>query len=148
MAEAICDIKGIHINPTMLKIFLKCKGIEKTIIITDSYVTPGCEKNKKFNMPNGIEFYAKNGVNYQSKSGHITGSAMTMDLSVRSMIKHTGIGLKEAILMSSFNAAKIIDLHYRKGSIEVGKDADIIAIDEKINIFATIVEGEMIYNRL
>lgn len=148
MAEAICDTKGVHINPTMLKVLLRCKGVDKTIIITDSYMTPGTKKGKKFHMPNGTEFYVKDGVNVQTKSGQITGSAMTMDLSVKSMIKHTGVDLKDAVLMASYNPAKIIGLQNRKGSIEVGKDADIIAIDNDINIYATMVEGDIVYNRL
>ena len=148
MAEAICDTKGIHINPTMLEVLLRCKGIDKVIIITDSFMTPGTEKGKKFYMPDGREFYVKDGVNVQTKSGHITGSAMTMDLSVRSMIKHTGIPLRDGILMASYNPAKIIGLRNNKGSIEVGKDADIVAIDEDINIYATMVEGDIVYNRL
>ena len=148
MAEAICDTGGVHINPTMLKVLLRCKGIDKTIIITDSYMTPGTKKGKKFYMPDGREFYVKNGVNVQTESGHITGSAMTMDLSVRSMIKHTGIALKDGVLMASYNPAKIIGLQNKKGSIEVGKDADIVAIDEDINIYATIVEGDVAYSRL
>ncbi len=148
MAEAICDIRGVHISPTMLKVLLRCKGINKTIIITDSFMTPGTEEGKKFYMPDGTEFYVKDGVNVQTESGHITGSAMTMDLSVRSMIKHTGIPLKDAILMASYNPAKIIGIQDKKGSIEVGKDADIIAIDKDINIYATMVEGNIVYSKL
>lgn len=147
-AEAICDTKGVHINPTMLKILLRCKGVDKVIIITDSYMTPGTKKGRKFYMPDGTEFYVKDGVNVQTESGHITGSAMTMDLSVRSMIKHAGISIKDGILMSSYNPAKILCLQNKKGSIEVGKDADIVAIDEDINVYATIVEGNIVYNRL
>jgi len=147
-AEAICDTCGVHINPTMLKVLLRCKGIGKVIIITDSYMTPGTKEGKKFYMPDGTEFYVKNGVNVQTESGHITGSAMTMNLSVKSMIEHTGVDLKDAVLMASHNPAKIIGLQNRKGSIEVGKDADIVAIDEDINIYATMVEGNIVYSKL
>ena len=148
MAEAICDTKGVHINPTMLKVLLRCKGVDKTIIITDSYMTPGTRTGKKFYMLDGTEFYVKDGVNVQTKSEQITGSAMTMNLSVKSMIEHAGAALKDAILMASYNPAKIIGLQNRKGSIEVGKDADIIAIDENINVYTTMVEGDIVYHRL
>jgi len=148
MAEVICDINGIHVNPTMLKVLLRCKGIDKTKIITDSFMVPGIKEGEGFHMPDGTEFYVKDGVTIQTKSGQISGSAMTMDLSVKSMIKHTGIPLKDAILMASYNPAKIIGLHSKKGSIDVGKDADIVAIDEEINVYATIVEGDIVYNRL
>lgn len=147
MSEVICDTIGVHVNPTMLKVLLRCKGIDKVIIITDSFMTPGTRKGEKFYMPDGTEFYVKDGVNIQS-SGQITGSAMTMDLSVKSMIEHTGVNLKDAILMASYNPVKIIGLQNRKGSIEVGKDADIVAIDKDINIYATMVEGNIVYNRL
>ena len=132
----------------MMKILLRCKGIERTIIVTDSYMTPGLKEGKVLKMKDGKEFYIKDGVNVQVKTGHITGSAMTMDLSVKSMLKHTGIPLNEAIIMASYNPAKILNLEGKKGSIEVGKDADIAAIDEELNVFSTMVEGKIVYNRL
>ncbi len=60
----------------------------------------------------------------------------------------TGIELKNAILIASYNPAKIIGLQNRKGSIEIGKDADIIAIDENINVYTTMVEGSVVYDNL
>lgn len=148
MAEIICDVKGVHINPTMLKVCIKCKGVNRIIIITDSYMTPGVKRNKKFYMPDGTEFYVKNGVNIQTKSGHLTGSAMTLDLSINSMMKHSDSSLKDVILMATFNPAKIIGVQDKKGSIEVGKDADIVVIDEDINIYMTIIEGNIVYDNL
>lgn len=147
MAEVICDSKGMHVKPTMLKILLRCKGIDKTIIITDSFMSAGADRSSKFRKPDGTGFYVKDGVNVQ-ESGQIVGSAMTMELSVKSMIKHTGISLRDAILMASYNPAKIIGLQSKKGSIEVGKDADIVAIDGEFNVYATMVEGKLVYNRL
>ena len=50
--------------------------------------------------------------------------------------------------MASYGPSKILGLQNKEGCIEVGKDADIVAIDEDINIYATMVEGNIVYNRL
>jgi len=147
MAEVICDVKGIHIKPTVLKIILRCKGIDKTVLVTDSLITAGLPKNGKAFMPDGEEIYIKDGVNVQS-SGQISGSAMTMDLSVKSIMIHTDVNLRDGLLMATFNPAKVLGIQKDKGSIEVGKDADIIVIDKDINVYMTIVEGKILFDCL
>lgn len=146
-AEVISDVKGIHVKPIVLKIILRCKGIDKTVLITDSLITAGLPKNGKTFMPDGEEIYIKDGVNVKS-SGQISGSAMTMDLSVKSIMIHTDVNLRDGLLMATFNPAKVLGIQKNKGSIEVGKDADIIVIDKDINVYMTIVEGKILFDCL
>ncbi|MDD5075813.1 MAG: amidohydrolase family protein [Sphaerochaetaceae bacterium] len=147
MAEAIVDTQGIHINPTMLKILVRCKGIKKIIMISDSFITPGTEPGRMFIMPNGQEVYEENGVNIQAVRKHVCGSAMTIDVSFRSMMNHTGLSVPEVSQMTSLNPAKILGLADRKGSLEIGKDADIISVNNNIEVQTTIVEGVVVYNK-
>ena len=148
MAEVNCDYYAISVKPVVLKMLLKCKGANKTIIITDSFYSAGLDTNKKLYFPDGREFYVKNGVNIQVENNQLSGSAMTMDLSVKGMVKNGETSLKEAILMATYNPALIININNKKGSIEVGKDADITVIDEDLNIYITIVEGSIKYKNI
>lgn len=146
MAEIICDTKGNHISPLVLKIIIKCKGIDNIIMITDSLISPGA-KSKQFKTPDGRDFIVKDGVNIQLPN-QLSGSAMTMDLCIKSILEHTDIEFKEAIQMCTYNPAKILSMEHIKGSIEVGKDADIVITDRELKIYMTIVEGKIIYNEL
>jgi N-acetylglucosamine-6-phosphate deacetylase len=148
MGEAIVDVMGIHINPTMLKVLVRCKGIDKIIMITDSFITPGTKKGEVYIMPNGLEVYEENGVNVQAVRKHVCGSAMTMDLSFKSMMRHTGLGMLEVSRMTSLNPARILGIDHEKGSIEIGKDADLIAVDDDLNVYMTIVGGSVVYIRM
>jgi N-acetylglucosamine-6-phosphate deacetylase len=148
MAEAIMDLQGVHINPTMCRILFRCKGIDKTVVVTDSFITPGTEPGKIFTMPNGEEVFEENGVNIQVQNRHVSGSAMTLDQSVTSAVKHTGVSLADAVKMVTINPATVLNVKDKRGSIEVGKYADVAVIDEHVNVFATIVEGQLLYNNL
>ena len=147
IGEAIMDLQGIHINPTMAKILLRTKGVDKTIVITDSFITPGTEKGKTYLMPNGQEVYEENGVNIQALNKHVSGSAMTMDMSVKSLIMHTGLSLADAVRTVTVNPAALLGLSDERGTLEVGKRADITLIDEDITVYATYVAGTLAYSR-
>jgi N-acetylglucosamine-6-phosphate deacetylase len=72
---------------------------------------------------------------------------MTMDSSVKSLMAFTGTSLQEAAVMSSLNPARILGVDSQKGSIEAGKDGDIIMVDDDFTILATFVEGVLVYER-
>lgn len=147
MGEAIVDVQGIHINPTMLKVLVRCKGIDNIILITDSFITPGTEPGKMYMMPNGQEVYEENGVNVQAVRKHVCGSAMTMDQSFQSMMRHTGLNMREVMKMTSLNPARILGIEPCKGTIEIGKDADIVMVNDNLEVQKTLVEGKLVYSR-
>ena len=89
----------------------------------------------------------RKGVNYQVPSNHITGSAMTLDGSIVSLMNFTSTTLTEASLMASLNPARILGIDSKKGSLETGKDGDMILVDDNFTILATFVEGEMVYRK-
>ncbi len=147
MAEFICDSSGAHIHPVMLEILLRCKTIDRLILISDSFMSPGLEENTPIRMPDGRSMVMRKGVNYQVPSNHITGSAMTLDGSVKSLMNFTGTSLAEASIMASLNPARILGIDSKKGSLEAGKDGDLILVDDAFTILATFVEGEEVYRK-
>lgn len=128
-AEVIPDQDGIHVRPLMLKLIHKTKGTDRVIIITDA-------------MP-GAGTAADDGrdVNYNHK-GDLAGSKLTMDKAVRNMIKHTGVNLTDAFRMASLNPATAIGIAEDVGSLSVGKRANIILIDEEINVRSVYLDGK------
>ena len=147
IAEFICDASGTHIHPVMLEILLRCKTIERLILISDSFMSPGLEENTPIRMPDGRSMVMRQGVNYQVPSNHIIGSAMSLDGSIVSLMNFTSTSLQEASLMASLNPARILGIDSKKGSLEAGKDGDMVLVDDNFTILATFVEGEMVYRK-
>ena len=85
------------------------------------------------------------GIECRLADGTIAGSVLKLNHAVRNVINHTDLPVYEVFKMASLNPAKAIKLSDRLGSLEAGKDANIIIADESINILRTIKKGETIY---
>jgi N-acetylglucosamine-6-phosphate deacetylase len=80
--------------------------------------------------------------------GTLAGSTLTMEKALYNFMQATGRPLSELWQCSSLNAARAIGVSARKGSLEVGKDADVVLVDSAINVHLTVVEGRIAYRRL
>jgi len=136
-AEIIADC--IHVHPAVIKILVKAKGTDKVCLITDSTPYAG--------MPDGEYMFAgiikvtvKNG-ECRLPTGQLAGSVLTMDRGVKNMVEKVGVSLKDAIKMASYNPAKVIGVDNVKGSIEAGKDADIVILNKNLEVEMTIIRG-------
>lgn len=131
-AELICDYNGIHVRPFMLRMVAKIKGVDKIILVTDSCPFGG--KNRE-----GVAYGPDLG--YDSE-GHLAGSKLTMDSACRNMMRHTGYGLCHVVKFATANPAKMAGIFDEVGSIDVGKKANLIVIDDMVNVKKVIFEGE------
>jgi N-acetylglucosamine-6-phosphate deacetylase len=80
--------------------------------------------------------------------GTLAGSALTMDRAVRNFLDFTGTQAGDVWPVFSLNAARAIKVDDRKGSLQVGKDADCVLVDDTMNVLLTIVEGRIIHTTL
>ena len=135
-AELICDYNGIHVEPDLIRMVVRTKGVEKMILITDSMAISGDYKN---NEEEGIAYGPDLNYDYE---GHLAGSHLTLDGAVRNMMRHTGYGLCHAIRMASLNPAKLLGLDQEIGSLAPGKKANILLMDDMVNIRSVWLEGE------
>ncbi len=142
MIEMIAD--GIHLHPAVMKILVRTKEMGKIILITDAMRAAG--------MPDGL--YELGGQEVKVADGQarlndgtLAGSILTLDKAVRNMVDLVGVSLPEAVKMATINPAKRLGIEDRKGSIEVGKDADIVILDKKLEVDTTIVKGRVVYKR-
>lgn len=143
MTEVVCDASAFHVNPTLLKILVRCKGIENIILITDSMSMTGMPPGKYF-FQDGRGALIKDGEDVaRLENGLLAGSIMTLNKAIKNIIDYTGISLKDAVMMASSNPARILKMSNKKGEIKEGMDADILILDKNLNIFLTIVEGEI-----
>ena len=119
---------------------VKAKGKDGIILMSDAMMATGL-KEGKYEL-GGQAVYVKDGA-ARLKEGNLAGSTLTLNKSVYNMVNMVGVKLEDAIRMATLNPAKAIGVDNEKGSIEVGKDADLIIFDENINISKAIVKGKI-----
>ena len=135
--EIIAD--GVHLPATILKLVYKLKGVEKTCLVTDSLKYAGYT-GEKINDPN---YVIEDGVcKLASDHQTIAGSISTADVLVKTMVKKAGIPLEDAVRMASETPARIIGVGDRKGTLERGKDADIVVLDNDANVRCVFAKGK------
>lgn len=132
-AELICDRKGIHVDPYMLRLVVKIKGKSKIILVSDACVFDGP-------VPDGYEGAADINFDYQ---GEIAGSKLTLDVACHNMMVHTGASLCDVFNYAAANPAKLLGLT-STGRIAKGFDADLIMVDDKMKVKTVILEGNII----
>ena len=140
--EVIAD--GLHVPPVMLKVLHKIKGVEHTALITDSLAYAASEGDVSAE-PRVI---MEDGVCKLADRSALAGSIATMDTLIRTCIQKANIPMVDTFRMASETPAKIMGVFDRKGSIEEGKDADIIVFDKDINLTYVMQMGNEVVNYL
>jgi N-acetylglucosamine-6-phosphate deacetylase len=139
--ELIAD--NIHVHPAAQKILVDVKGPSGVILVTDAIRAAG--------MPEGKYMLDERPVRIQEGAvrladGTLAGSVLTMERALQNVCAATGRTLAETWVVSSLNAARAIGVSSQKGSLEVGKDADLVLLAGSFNVHLTIVKGEIVYS--
>ncbi|MBQ9747752.1 MAG: N-acetylglucosamine-6-phosphate deacetylase [Clostridia bacterium] len=140
-AELICD--GIHVCPAVISIAYHAKRAQgdKFVLITDS-IPPAGLPNGEYNM-NGIEFTLKDGKAVM-ENGTIVGSALDLYTAVNNLVAFAGISFEEALIAATKAPAEMVGIYDRRGSLTVGKRADMVLLDKNKNIRHVFVAGNKI----
>ena len=132
-AELICDSRGIHVDPYLLRLTRRIKGDDRIILISDAYACDGP-------IPEGYDDV--DDINFDH-AGEIAGSKMTLDISCRNMIKHTGASLVDVFKFASYNPATAVGF-FDRGEIAVGKRADLVFVDHKMGVHRVLFGGKTV----
>ena len=135
--ELICD--GVHISPAIIRIVVNAIGSKKVVVISDAILATGLEDGEYIFA--GQKVYVKD-ARANLADGTIAGSTSNLHQSLINLISF-GIDINDAINMCTINPARSIGVGDRKGSIKIGKDADFVVLDEKMNLCHTIIAGEI-----
>ena len=143
--EIIAD--GAHLPAPLLKLIFKIKGPDRIALITDAIRAAGMPSGDSVigNLHTGLKVIVEDGVSKLPDRTAFAGSVATADRLVRTMIRMAGISLQDAIRMITQTPANIMNIAHRKGSLTIGKDADIVIFDEDISIQTTMVKGKVVY---
>ena len=133
-AEVILDFH--HVPKALFSILIKIKGLDNTMLITDSVRAerrPGVEK--------------RGGV-YKFNDGTIAGSSLTMICALKNAVKECGLSLIDAVRMLTVNPAMLMGVGKNKGKIACGMDADIVIFDKEFDVKMTIVNGDIAFRKI
>ncbi|MFQ6067194.1 MAG: N-acetylglucosamine-6-phosphate deacetylase [bacterium] len=155
--EIIAD--GHHLPPSLMKLIIKAKGLDKVSLITDAmsatglgpgkYPVGGLDAVVEANVAEEFEVTEEK-ENYVAKllsRDSFAGSVATMDRCVRNMVRLVGLSIQDAVKMATINPAKVIGVDEKKGSLTEGKDANMVTLDEDLNVTMTIVGGTVVYRK-
>jgi N-acetylglucosamine-6-phosphate deacetylase len=128
-----------------LKLIYKVKGANKVALITDAMRAAGMPPGESIlgSKKNGLPVIVEGGVAKLMDRSSFAGSVATTDMLVRNMISLGGVSLHEAITMMTQTPAMIMGVDNLKGSLEKGKEADVVIFDDNINVSMTMVGGEI-----
>jgi len=143
--ELIAD--GVHVPAPLLKLAYKIKGPGKIALITDAMRAAGMPPGESVlgNIDTGLKVIVEDGVAKLPDRSSFAGSVATADRLVRTMTKMADVPLAEAIQMITATPARIMGIADKKGSLTVGKDADIVIFDRDITVLKTIIGGKTVY---
>jgi N-acetylglucosamine-6-phosphate deacetylase len=136
-AELICD--GIHTAPELVRLWYLAKGSERGILVTDAMSATG--------MPDGE--YQLGGFPVQVANGRamargvLAGSVLTLDRALMNFVEYTGVAVDEALRLLTANPATMTGLDSEAGSLEVGRTANLVAVDTAGRLVASILDGRL-----
>src|SRR6516225_6564199 len=136
-AEIIAD--GVHVDPLMVRLFLRAKGGDSAVLVTDATAATG--------MPDGQ--YRLGSLVVEVKDGKclshgkLAGSVLTMDQAVRNVVRFANYDLQGAVRLATLNPARTTGLAEGLGTLAEGSAADLVVLNPQGDVVRTIVQGQV-----
>ena len=133
--EIIAD--GKHLPGTILKLVYKLKGVEKLSLVTAALSYAAYEGE----IPESDNIFIEDGVCKLKKDKSLVGSIATMDTLVKTMVQKADVPLRDAIRMASETPAKVMGILDRTGTLEEGKEANVVLMNDKLDVTSVWLKG-------
>jgi N-acetylglucosamine-6-phosphate deacetylase len=134
-ADIIAD--GVHVEPVVVDLFLRAKGVDGAVLITDGVSATG--------MPSGTYRLGSFEVEVRDgrceSHGKLAGSVLTLDLAVRNVMAFAKMSFQDSIRLATLNPARVLGIDQSKGVLQAGADADIVVFSPTGEVLRTIVGG-------
>lgn len=144
-------VDGIHLPASFLKVALRAKGIERSVLVTDAVMPAGCPPGPYRLGGIDVELHANGSVTLLGGT-RLAGSALRMDRGVANLVRLAGLSLREAVTMATRNPARVGRVANRQRGLAPGERADLVQFRVDADSGALIVErtwlsGELVYAR-
>ena len=142
-AELISD--GHHVHPGAAQVVVKARGVKETVLVTDCMRAGGLGDGQS--ILGELEVIVKDGQARLKEGGNLAGSVLKLNESVRNMFEWGIVSQADALRMASYSPARSVNIDNVCGQIQEGMDADFIVVDDKLELKATFLNGELKYNK-
>ena len=140
--QVICD--GIHLHENMVRYIYRQFGDERCICITDGMRATGLPEGRYVYY--GREYESRGGI-ARYLDGTLIGTTYSLHQMMLNFLDFTDCSLEAAVSATASNPAKVLGIDDRKGTLAVGKDADLVVLDQDRSVWATIIGGRITYRK-
>jgi N-acetylglucosamine-6-phosphate deacetylase len=140
IVEVVND--GLHMHPSVVGLVFAAAGAERVALITDAMSAAGAGDGRYPLGPLTVEVTA--GVAVVSGTDTIAGSTLTMDSALRNAVRNVGLSIEQAAVAASLTPARALGLADRIGTLETGKYADLVVLDEDLRVSAVMRRGRWV----
>jgi N-acetylglucosamine-6-phosphate deacetylase len=144
--EAIVGLiaDGMHVHPAAVDLAWQLKGPRRVVLVTDAASSMGARAGSERRL--GDAAIRIRGGAPRTPDGVLAGSLLTMDAAVRNLVDFTGCDVAEALTAASATPAALLG-EARRGRIRAGSAADLVLLDTRLRVVATVVAGRVVFNR-
>jgi N-acetylglucosamine-6-phosphate deacetylase len=136
---------GVHVHPAVVKLLVKAKGVDRTILVTDGMRATGLADG---DYALGDQQVHVSGGVARTQAGGLAGSTLTMDEALRNVMQFADLSLLEALPMATRVPAAAMGWNGKKGIIAPEADADLVVMDERYQVRLTMIGGRVVYDSL
>lgn len=148
-AEMIAD--NHHVPPLLARMIHRAKGPDRVCLVSDAIAPAGlAPSDTLYSLGTGedcTQVLVEEGVAMVADRSCYAGSIQALDRMVRNMVFDAGLPLADAVRMASLTPARILGLDRDRGSIQVGKRADLCVLDENLNVTKTLIAGKVVWEK-
>jgi len=134
---------GVHCHPASVRLALRAKGTDRVVLVTDAVAGAGMEPGVY--KLDGRDILVDETVS-RFPDGNLAGSVLTLDQAVRNVVDWGAANIADACRMASEVPARVLGIP-TKGRLAAGLDADLVLLDEALEVVATFREGCLLYRR-
>jgi N-acetylglucosamine-6-phosphate deacetylase len=139
--EVVCELvnDGVHLRPEVVRLVFQAAGAGRVALVTDAIAAAGmADGDYDFGR---VPLRVRDGVARLVDGRTIAGSTLTMDAALRRAVLEVGIPIQDAVAAVSTTPARVIGIAERTGSIEPGKAADLVVLDDDLEVVAVLAAG-------
>lgn len=142
-------VDGIHLDAAFLRVALRAKGVERSVLITDAVAPAGCEPGLYRLGDVEVELRPEGRVTLRGQE-RLAGSALRMDRGVENLMRLAGLSLQEALTMAARNPARVGRVEHRQRGLQPGERADVVefdydAVSKSVRVRRTWLDGELVW---
>jgi N-acetylglucosamine-6-phosphate deacetylase len=141
-AEVIAD--GVHVHPLALRLLLRAKGVDRTLLVTDGVSAVDMPDGQ---YPLGDKTVVVRGNECRDSDGALAGSTLTLDRAVRNLVNWLDMPVHQAVATATAVPALSLRITASKGILAPEADADLVFLDSALRVTKTMVGGRIVYSR-